>query len=49
MYKIYFDVVYVKCINIVWMGFDFFICVGEGKLLGVGVGGEDDEDEFFVC
>ncbi|OXH22490.1 minichromosome maintenance protein 4 (cell division control protein 54) [Cryptococcus neoformans] len=48
LYKTYLDVVHVKRTNTARMGFDPSTRAGEGKPPGVGVGGEDDEDELLA-
>jgi hypothetical protein len=44
-FKTFLDVVHVKRTNVARMGFDPSTRGGEGRLPGVGIGGEDDEDE----
>ncbi|KAK4689645.1 DNA replication licensing factor MCM4, partial [Tremellales sp. Uapishka_1] len=45
LFKTFLDVVHVKRTNVARMGFDPSTRSGEGKPPGVGVGGEDDEEE----
>lgn len=45
LFKTYVDVVHVKRTNVARMGFDPSTRGGEGRPPGVGVGGEDDEEE----
>jgi DNA replication licensing factor MCM4 len=45
LFKTFLDVVHVKRTNVARMGFDPSTRGGEGRLPGVGIGGEDDEDE----
>ncbi|WWC92525.1 uncharacterized protein L201_007484 [Kwoniella dendrophila CBS 6074] len=47
LFKTYLDVVHVKRTNTGRMGYDPSTRKGEGKPPGVGVGGEDDEDEIL--
>lgn len=47
LFKTYVDVVHVKRTNTGRMGFDPSTRDGEGKPPGVGVGGEDDEEEVL--
>ncbi|WVO18176.1 hypothetical protein L204_105879 [Cryptococcus depauperatus] len=48
LYKTYLDVVHVKRTNTSRMGFDPTTRGGEKKPPGVGVGGEDDEEELLA-
>ena len=48
LFKTYVDGVHIKRTNVARMGFDPSTRNGEGKLPGVGVGGEDDEDEALA-
>ncbi|ORX40870.1 MCM2/3/5 family-domain-containing protein [Kockovaella imperatae] len=48
LFKTYVDVVHVKRTNITRMGYDASTRGGEGKPPGVGVGGEDDEEEALA-
>ena len=48
LFKTYLDVVHVKRTNVARMGYDPSTRGGEGKPPGVGVGGEDDEDESLA-
>ncbi|ODN77829.1 hypothetical protein L202_04947 [Cryptococcus amylolentus CBS 6039] len=48
LYKTYLDVVHVKRTNVARMGFDPTTRGGEGRPPGVGVGGEDDEEELLA-
>ncbi|KAL7420929.1 MCM DNA helicase complex subunit [Cryptotrichosporon argae] len=48
LFKTYLDVVHVKRTNVARMGYDPSTRGGEGKPPGVGVGGEDDEDEVMM-
>ena len=48
LFKTYVDVVHVKRTNISRMGYDATTRGGEGKPPGVGVGGEDDEEEALA-
>ncbi len=45
LFKTYIDVVHVKRTNVARMGYDPTTRGGEGRPPGVGVGGEDDEEE----
>jgi DNA replication licensing factor MCM4 len=45
LFKTYVDVVHVKRTNVARMGYDQTTRGGEGRPPGVGVGGEDDEEE----
>ncbi|KAJ9096344.1 hypothetical protein QFC21_005164 [Naganishia friedmannii] len=45
LFKTYVDVVHVKRTNVARMGYDPTTRGGEGRPPGVGVGGEDDEEE----
>ena len=45
LFKTYLDAVHVKRTNVARMGYDPSTRGGEGRLPGVGIGGEDDEDE----
>lgn len=45
LFKTYIDVVHVKRTNVARMGYDPSTRGGEGRPPGVGVGGEDDEEE----
>ncbi|WVQ63505.1 uncharacterized protein L199_001658 [Kwoniella botswanensis] len=47
LFKTYLDVVHIKRTNTGRMGYDPSTRSGEGKPPGVGVGGEDDEDEIL--
>lgn len=47
LFKTYIDVVHVKRTNVGRMGFDPSTRDGEGRPPGVGVGGEDDEEEVL--
>ena len=48
LFKTYLDVVHVKRTNTARLGYDPSTRGGEGKPPGVGVGGEDDEDESLA-
>ncbi|WVF67840.1 hypothetical protein IAT40_002601 [Kwoniella sp. CBS 6097] len=48
LFKTYLDVVHIKRTNTGRMGYDPSTRGGEGKAPGVGVGGEDDEDELLA-
>ena len=48
LFKTYLDVVHIKRTNTARMGYDPSTRGGEGKAPGVGVGGEDDEDESLA-
>lgn len=48
LFKTYLDVVHVKRSNTARMGYDPSTRGGEGRPPGVGVGGEDDEDESLA-
>ncbi|WVQ86199.1 hypothetical protein IAT38_008367 [Cryptococcus sp. DSM 104549] len=48
LFKTYVDVLHIKRTNTARMGFDPSTRGGEGKPPGVGVGGEDDEDELLA-
>lgn len=48
LFKTYLDVVHVKRTNVARMGYDASTRQGEGKAPGVGVGGEDDEEEHLA-
>jgi len=48
LFKTYLDVVHVKRTNTARMGYDPSTRGGEGRPPGVGVGGEDDEDESLA-
>ncbi|KAK8850719.1 hypothetical protein IAR55_004639 [Kwoniella newhampshirensis] len=48
LFKTYLDVVHIKRTNTGRMGFDPSTRGGEGRPPGVGVGGEDDEDELLA-
>ena len=45
LFKTYLDVVHVKRTNVARMGFDPTTRQGESRAPGIGVGGEDDEEE----
>ncbi|WRT70901.1 uncharacterized protein IL334_007900 [Kwoniella shivajii] len=47
LFKTYLDVVHIKRTNTGRMGYDPSTRNGEGRPPGVGVGGEDDEDELL--
>ncbi len=48
LFKTYLDVVHVKRTNVARMGFDPSTRSGEALVSGVGVGGEDDEEESIA-
>lgn len=48
LFKTYIDVVHIKRTNVARMGYDPSTRSGEGKPPGVGVGGEDDEEESLA-
>lgn len=45
LFKTYIDVVHIKRTNVARMGYDPSTRGGEGRAPGIGVGGEEDEDE----
>lgn len=49
LFKTYIDVVHVKRTNVARMGYDPSTRGGEGRPPGVGVGGEDDDDEGLTA